>query len=471
MRAFGVALLFVAACGMQSGQPATSPPSVVAPSVTPAPTSTPEPAQPSPTTNSPTITPQPPIAAIAPIFELRSSIAREPAGRDRLAGVATLADADAEFAFNLYHEIAASEPGNLFFSPYSISTALSMALAGARGNTATEMRLALGVGEDDEAWHDARNRLELALSSLEERHLPSEGEAEPLTLEPTNAIFGQADYAFRDEFLDLLAGNYGAGMQAVDFVANPEAARLGINEWVAEQTRDRIEELLKQGSITLLTRAVLVNAIYFKGNWIYEFNPENTSSEPFHLLNGSTRNVQMMHASPEGQYASGQGWAAVELPYWGGASMIVVVPDEGRFDDVERRLDAAFVEELNTAFTEYEVHLSLPRWESELTLGLVPSLQELGIHEAFVPGLADLSGVADFTQTGEPLYVADVIHQANITVDEEGTEAAAATAVLVFAVCRCGPPEVTLTVDRPFIYLIRDEVTGEILFVGRLLEP
>lgn len=384
--------------------------------------------------------------------------------------MATLAGADAEFAFNLYHQLAATEPGNLFFSPYSISTALSMALAGARGNTAEEMRLALGV-EEAEAWHDARNRLELALSSLEGRYLPSEGEAEPLTLEPTNAIFGQADYAFRDEFLDLLASKYGAGMQAVDFVANPEAARLGINAWVAEQTRDRIEELLKQGSITDLTRAVLVNAIYFKGNWIYEFNPDNTTSEPFHRLGGSTANVQTMHASPEGQYASGRGWAAAQLPYWGNASMIVVVPDEGRFTDIERRLDAAFVEEVHAAFTAHEVHLSLPRWESESTLGLVPALKELGIHDAFDRGGADLSGIADFSQTGEPLYVADVVHQANITVDEEGTEAAAATAVLVFAVCRCPPPEVTLTVDRPFIYLIRDDITGEILFAGRLLEP
>lgn len=387
-----------------------------------------------------------------------------------MAGLAALAEADAEFAFSLYHELAASGSGNLFFSPYSISTALSMALAGARGNTAAEMRLALGV-DDEEAWHHARNRLEQALTSAEDRPLPSDGDAEPLTLEPTNSIFGQANYAFRDEFLDLLAADYGAGMHAVDFAANPEASRLAINEWVAEQTRDRIEELLKEGSITELTRAALVNAIYFKGNWVWQFNPENTTTEPFHLLDGSVRNVEMMHASPETGYTSGPGWAAVRLSYWGRASMFVIVPDEGRFDEIVGNLDAPFVAELDAALTEHEVHLSLPRWESESSVSLVPMLKELGIRDAFSRGSADLSGMADFSQTGEQLYVADVVHQANITVDEEGTEAAAATAVLVFAVCLCPPPKVTFTVDRPFIYLIRDDLTGEILFVGRLLEP
>lgn len=412
------------------------------------------------------------MAAVGHIQELRSATQRNGPGPDRLAGVATLAAADADLAFRLFHELTKDDDENLFFSPYSISTALSMALASARGNTADEIASVLGAGEDEEAWHQARNRLELALSSLQDRYLPGEGEAaEPLTLEPTNAIFGQAGYAFRDEFLDLLAADYGAGMQAVDFAGDPESARLGINAWVAEQTRDRIEELLKEGSITPLTRAVLVNAIYFKANWYKDFAPGNTSAEPFHLLDGPARDVQMMHASPVTWHATGPGWAAVELPYWGDASMIVVVPDAGRFTDIQRGVDAAFVAQLKTALTWREVHLSLPRWESESKLSLVPVLKALGINDAFVPGLADLSGMVDISQTGEPLYVKDIVHQANITVDEEGTEAAAATAVLDFAVCKCPPPEVTLTVDRPFIYLIRDEVTSEILFLGRVLEP
>lgn len=356
----------------------------------------------------------------------------------------------------------------MFISPYSISTALSMALGGARGNTADEMRSALGVTDGDEAWHDARNRLELALASLEGRPVPREGEATPLTLEATNAVFGQANYAFRDEYLDLLAANYGAGMQAVDFANDTEAARVAINAWVAERTRDRIEELLARGSIDDLTRAVLVNAIYFKANWIYQFNPDNTAPEPFHLLDGSARDVQMMHAAPLTEYASGPGWAAVSLPYWGGASMIVLVPDEGRFTEIEEQLDPSFLTDFDW-MDGYMVHLSLPRWESESVLDLIPPVKTLGISDAFDRFEADLSGVADYSQTGEPLYISGVVHQANITVDEEGTEAAAATAVIVSATA--APPEATLTIDRPFIYLIRDDITGEILFLGRLLEP
>jgi serine protease inhibitor len=462
MRALVAALLVVVACTAPTAQTATINQSSSIPPATRL-GATP---QPTPST----VAPQSPVAAIAPIAEIRSSTARNSPGRDRLEGMAALTAAEAEFAFDLYDEITSTESGNVFFSPYSISTALSMALAGARGNTAEEMRSVLRVSED-QAWHDARNRLELALTSQQDRSLPYDGDATPMTLEPTNTIFGQQNYAFRDDFLDLLAADYGAGMQAVDFSADPESARLGINAWVAELTHDRIEELLPVGSITPLARAVLVNAIYFKANWYSKFNPENTRTEPFHLLDGSLSNVEMMHASPETGYSTGANWAAVQLPYWGSTSMVVVVPDEGRFAAVEQKIDAPFLAQVLEGMTEHEVHLSLPRWESEYKASLKPPLKEMGIVDVFEPGRADLSGIADFSQTGEPLFVQDVVHQANITVDEEGTEAAAATAVLVFGVCRCPPPEATLTIDRPFIYVIRDDLTGEILFMGRLLDP
>jgi serpin B len=381
--------------------------------------------------------------------------------------VTSVAAADADFAFRLYRELTADNSDSLFFSPYSISTALSMTLAGARAKTADELRAALGVAVEDAAWHDARNRLELALGSAVGRTRPYQGEAEPLTLEATNAIFGLAGYAFRDEFLDLLAADYGAGMQATDFVGDSEGARAAINAWVAERTRDRILELLKEGSIDSLTRAVLVNAIFFKANWVGEFSPEGTRPEPFRLLDGSTREVQMMHGSPRTGYATGDGWAAVRLPYWGSASMVVIVPDAGRFADIEQQVDATFLHDLELG--DAQVTLSLPRWESESTIDLIPVLHTLGVIEVFDQNRADLSGVADFSQTNEPLYVSGVIHQANITVDEEGTEAAAATAVVISA--ESGTRAVSLTVDRPFIYVIQDDITGEILFLGRLLKP
>jgi serpin (serine protease inhibitor) len=267
MRALVAALVLIGACssGLSSTPTASLPtasPGQGIPTATPSPTHSPSPT-PSQTPQAPPT--QSPLVAPAPVVELRSSKNRRPGGT---AGVAALAAADADLAFRLYHELTAENSDNLFFSPYSISTAFSMQLGGARGNTADEIATVLGVGNDEAAWHDARNRLELALASLQGRFLPGEGDATPLTLETANAIFGQTDYAFKEEFLDLLAAYYGAGMQTVDFGSDPEAARLGINAWVAERTRDRIEELLKRGSITDLTRAVLVNAIYFKAGWV-----------------------------------------------------------------------------------------------------------------------------------------------------------------------------------------------------------
>jgi serpin B len=461
MRALLPALVLIVAC---TGAPPAATPSVGAETVLP--TSA---AVTMPTATSPP--PQTPLA-VAAIQELRSSTARKTPGGDRLEGVVDVVSADAHLGWQLYHLLIEENTENLFFSPYSISTALSMAFGGARGDTAEQMRSVLGVSEDDQAWHDARNRLELALTDPTDRSHPVQGDAVPLTLEPTNAIFGQAGYAFRDEYLDLLAADYGAGMQAVDFIGAPEPARLAINDWVAERTHGRIPELLRQGAINALTRAALVNAIYFKGNWVSKFNPDDTSTADFHLLDGSRVDVDMMHASPETRYAAGKGWAAVTLPYWGSASMIVIVPDQDRYQDVEPTIDAEFVAELDKSMTAYEVHLALPKWETSSTIDqLSPQLQQVGMVDAFDPVMADFSGMADFSQTFERLFIDKVVHQANITVDEEGTEAAAATAVLMVGECNCPPPEVTLTVDRPFIYLIRDDVTGEILFIGRLLDP
>ncbi len=448
MRVLVVALILVAAC-MPAAQP-TVPPQTGAP----------------PSAGPTVVTPTPSlIAAVGGISELRSSAARlalDSATREQLD---ELVAADTDFALRLYREIVTAEEGNVFLSPYSISTALSMAFAGARGRTAEEMAAVLGVGPDADAWHAARNRLELELADVSDS-LPHQGEAVPLTLEPTNAVFGQVGYPFKSDFLDILAQNYGAGMQAVEFASQTEAARVAINRWVAERTRDRIEELLREGDIDEWTAAVLVNAIYFKANWMFTFDPEKTIDAPFHLLDGSTREVPMMHLAiaPKLQYGQGAGWQAVSLPYFG-ASMLVIVPDEGRFEDGEQLLDAPFLTDLEQGMSEAQVTLGLPRWESESRLDLIPPLEALGIVDLFDSDEANLSGIADVEQ----LWVSDVIHQANVTVDEEGTEAAAATAVVVERES-AGQP-VTLTIDRPFLYLIRDDATGEILFLGRLLAP
>ena len=444
MRVLCVALFLVAAC-TPAAQPTSSPP----------PTASQSPATAAPTAS--------PIAIVGDIAELRSSVGRRPLDSASQAQLSAVVAADTDFALRLYQRIVATESGNVFTSPYSISTALTMAYAGARGQTAQEMAAALGIGADQDAWHAARNRLELTLADISDSQ-PYEGDAVPLTLEPTNAVFGQAGYPFKGDWLDILAADYGAGLQTVDFYGNTEAARVAINRWVAERTRDRIEELLHQGDIDSYTAAVLINAIYSKANWRYQFDPAQTASAPFHLLDGSTRDVPMMHGSPRTDYAAADGWQAIRLPYYG-ASMLVIVPDEGQFAEVEQHLERDFLASLFAQPRDAQVTLTMPKWESESRLDVIPPLKELGISDLFDMDRADLTGIADI----ERLYVSGVIHQANVTVDESGTEAAAATAVVVERVSM--PEPVTLTIDRPFIYLIRDDATGEILFLGRLLQP
>jgi serine protease inhibitor len=403
-------------------------------------------------------TPAPTIEGVA---EVRSDAARAAAKPATDAAVQAVVNSDRQFALDLYALLAADAEGNLFFSPYSISTALSMAYAGAQGNTAAQLASALHVSSDTDqpAWHDGRNSVELALDA--ERPVAS-GWA-PLKLEPTNAIFGQRDLKFEAEYLRTLAADYGAGLQGVDFSTQSEAARELINRWVKARTAERIPELLPAGAVDSSTLAVLVNAIYFKANWINQFNAQATSDQPFFRLDGSQVGAAQMRAGLMTGYAAGAGWQAVRLPYAGDASMLVILPDSGQFETVE-----ADLRDVLSAVqpTSAEVQLSLPKWESKSAIDLKPPLQAAGITDLFEAGLANLNGVAN----GSGLFVQTAIHQANISVDEEGTEAAAATA-LGIAGSAAPSKVVVMTVDRPFIYLISDDVTGEVLFVGRVLDP
>jgi len=374
--------------------------------------------------------------------------------------------ADTDFAARLYRQIAAGQTGNVFLSSYSISTALSMAYPGARGNTAAEMKQVVGIWDDQQAWHAARNRLEIELAALAQAQYGAEGgQLTPLTLTPANTMFGQQNYPFKADFLDVLAADYGAGMQTVDFSGATEDARLAVNDWVASHTKERIKDILAKGDVDDLTRFVLVNAIYFQANWRHEFSAKETQTEPFHGLDGQTSDVSMMHGGGKLNYASGAGWQAVRVPYFG-ASMLVIVPDEGRFEDVEAEVNAQFLNDLTANPQEAEVKLGLPRWESESRSDLVDTLNAMGIVDLFDRDKANLTGIADVEQ----LYAKHVIHQANITVDEEGTEAAAATALVGEAASGVNL-NVTLTIDRPFLYLIQADTTTEILFMGRFVGP
>jgi serpin B len=377
--------------------------------------------------------------------------------------VSALADGNAAFAFDLYRSLRSGE-GNLFFSPYSISVALAMTYAGAAGDTASQMAGTLDFTLPQDRLHPAFNAYSLDLQARAAE--PTEGT--PFELSIANSLWGQQGFPFRPEFLDLLGENYGAGMRLVDFAADPEAARLAINQWVSDETREKIQELIPSGAIDALTRLVLANAIYFKAAWLYAFDSDANTTEPFYLLDGSTVDVPMMHQEGPFDFAVREGYTALELPYeTANMSMLIILPDEGQFRTVEETLGPEMIQEIAGNLTYGPVILGLPRFSYESAFNLNDALQKLGMTDAFDPDRADFSGM----DGSHDLYIGSVLHKAFVSVDEQGTEAAAATAVIMQLTSALPDEPITFTVDRPFIYLIRDGQTGSILFVGRVMDP
>jgi serpin B len=377
--------------------------------------------------------------------------------------IATLVSGNSAFALDLYRRIKERE-GNLFYSPYSVSLALAMTYAGARGETAHQMAEALHFELPPEELHPAFNALDLELAQRGEGAQGKDGE--PFRLHIVNAIWGQRDYGFQEEFLDVLAENYGAGLRTLDFAGDPEEARATINDWVAEQTEERIEDLLPPGSIGALTRLVLTNAIYFNAAWKHPFEPERTADGPFYRLDGSEVQVPMMHQTEFLGYTEEEGVQVVELPYDGQEfSMVILLPERGTFGAFEDALTAERVDTIVEDLAYRQIKLSMPKFEFDFDLSLVQALQELGMENAF-GAEADFSGM-----TGSPeLFISEVVHKAFVSVDEEGTEAAAATAVVIAETAMPEEP-LAVDVDRPFIFLIRDIETGTILFAGRIVDP
>jgi serpin B len=274
------------------------------------------------------------------------------------------------------------------------------------------------------------------------------------------------DYAFLEAFLDTLAENYGAGLRVLDFANAPEASRVTINDWVSEETEGKIENLIPQGTIDPLTRLVLTNAIYFNAAWANPFQEEATQDGAFTLLDGSQSTVPMMHQTEAFAYAKAKGYQAVELPYDGHEmSMVILLPDEGEFASFEDTLDADKARTIIDSLKRGQVALTMPRFEFDSEFGLNQALEAMGMPAAFSPG-ADFSGMTGSRE----LFISDVIHKAFVSVDEEGTEAAAATAVIMKLAAVAEEP-VAVTIDRPFMFLIRDIETGAILFVGRAVDP
>lgn len=361
-----------------------------------------------------------------------------------------------EFALALYKELRDLE-GNLFFSPYSISTALAMTYAGARRGTEAQMRETLHFPQDREQVHQAFAQLEARF-----RDIASKGQVH---LAVANALWPHTGYPLLKEFLTLVREHYGVQITSVDY-GDPERARATINSWVADKTANRIRDLIPPGILDALTRLVLVNAIYFKGSWASQFDPDVTREAPFWIAPRRERLVPMMNQRAWLRYWEGDGLQVLELPYAGRELSMVVLLPENR-DGLPCLEDGLSVESIGLwtqNLWRSQVEVSLPRFEVTLPFRLDATLAEMGMVDAF--GEADFSGMDGTKQ----LYIAAVLHKAFVAVNEVGTEAAAATAV-VMATRGLVLATPVFCADHPFLFLIRDNRTGSILFLGRVVDP
>jgi serpin B len=375
-----------------------------------------------------------------------------------------LLDGNSAFAFDFYRQVH-GEDGNLIYSPYSISLASAMLYGGAGGETASQIAGSLHFTLPPDQFHPAMNALSLDLAQRPDQSRKIDRQ-NPMQLYIAHAVWGQRDYPFEKAYLDLLAVNYGAGVRLLDFAAAPDSARQQINDWVDRETKGKIKDVMPPGSVDPSTRMVLANAVYFKAAWQEAFVEKLTRDAPFTLLDGSQVQVPTMQTDGEIplRVGSGDGYQAVALPYKGElAEMVIILPEQGRFESVESTLDAAKFAAILHELGPGHLTLYLPRFEFAVAYDLRPVLSAMGMPLAFDKIKADFSSITK----SERLYVQQALHKAYVLVNEEGTEAAAAT---IFGVKPASLPQ-ELRIDRPFIFIIRDVPTGTILFVGRVLNP
>ncbi len=377
---------------------------------------------------------------------------------DRLA----LSQGNAAFAMNLFATLPKGKD-NVVYSPASISVALAMAYAGARGETEAQMKQALSFALPQEGLHPAMNLLDQELKARGQNAKGADGG--PFRLKMVNALWAHKEnFELQPAFLDVQAEHYGAGVNLVDFVAAPEAARKTINGWVEGQTEKRIKDLIPQGVINGLTRLVLTNAIYLNAAWKMPFSTE-TSDATFHPLSGSPVNVKMMKLDVLAESVNGSDYQAVSLPYEDERlAMLFVAPKNGAFESFEASLTPQKLAGVVQALQTQPVVLRLPRFSFEYPMSLKQTLTSLGMADAF-SSAADFSGVS----SSDDLQITDVVHNAFVAVAEKGTEAAAATAVVFGR--KASPQGLLIQFDRPFFFFLRDKPTGAILFMGRVMNP
>jgi serpin B len=382
------------------------------------------------------------------------------------ATLETLVAGNTAFALDLYRALREGGAGgaadNLFYSPLSISLALAMTYAGAAGETAEQMAATLHYDLPQADLHRAFNYLDHLLKSRGQGAQGKDGKG--FRLNVVNAIWGQRNYHFEGKYLDTLAENYGAGIRLLDYVAEPERSRQTINKWVSDQTEARIKDLIPAGAIDALTRLVLTNAVYFNAAWASKFEKGATKDGAFYLADGTQVTKPLMTASERLGYASGDGYQVVQLPYdRDELAMTIIVPDSGRFAEVEGAMSAEWLTGALARVADEQLLLTMPKFGFESSFSLGDLLAAMGMPVAFSDG-ADFSGM-----TGKrDLQISEVVHKAFVAVDEEGTEAAAATGVIMRTTAMPAEPR-EVRIDRPFIFMIRDLETETVLFVGRVV--
>ncbi len=386
------------------------------------------------------------VAQQAPVAEPAPAAPGDPAA---------LAAGNSAFAVDLYGWLAKNDTGNLFLSPASISTALAMTRGGARGATAEEMDATLHFSQTGDSLHATFAGLDASLR-------PADA---PWSLATANRLWGQDGLAFEQHFLDLTRTHYGAELANVSF-ADTEPTRQLINSWVSDNTNQRIQDLLKPGAIDGSTVLVLTNAIHFLGTWDSAFDPERTSDQPFTTASGKEVKVPLMQQETQARWTDLGDYALLGMPYSGDRlELVVALPTaHDGLPALEAKLSPELLTEWDAAMRPAKVNVFLPRFELSGDFELSKALGELGMPSAFTGG-ADFTGmVAD-----GGIWISSVIHQAWLAVDEKGTEAAAATAVVM---TRSAKPRVTeFRADHPFMFMIRDRETGAVLFMGRMVEP
>jgi serpin B len=393
------------------------------------------------------------------------------------------AKATNDLAVDLHRQLATGND-NLCVSPYSIQTALAMTFAGAEGDTRTQMARVLHFSSDANAMGASFASLQHSLeemsaktAELAKKSKEFGSPSEPIALNIANRLFAQKDYDFRQNFLSLVKKNYGAAFEPLDFVTDPKAATQHINKWVADQTRDKIRDLIPADALNKLTRLVLANALYLKAPWADAFSEKTTQPELFHIRGGAPVNVPMMQKTARFGYVKREGFTAVSLPYVGNdLQFLVLLPDEiDGLHALESKLTAEVLTQ-NARLAAQDVDLHLPKFKLEPpTIALAENLQALGMKSAFdIPrGSANFDKMAP-RKPNDYLYISNVFHKTFIAVDEKGTEAAAATAVVMMrATAMRGPkpPPIEVKVDRPFVYAIQHVPSGVCLFLGRVTDP